>query len=210
MPTPPPPRPAGRAAVFALVAVGVLLAGTTVWLFVSAAGSSRDATRFTEQARRTERAADRLSEDVDTTNRALVETDRTRDVSGQLRDAVERTFSYDHADLDATARAADRYLTGDARCQYDQLFGQIRAQAATQRIVLRTVVRELALVRLTGDEAEALVFIDQTSSRGDLDRTVGAAAQVSVRARFDGDTWQLTSLDFFGQQPVAGGQVLEC
>lgn len=208
-PLPPPPR-SGRAAVVALLAVAVLLAGAAVWLFVWAGSTAGDADRLTEQARRTERAAGRLTEDVDTANRALVETERTADVTGQLRTAIERTFSYDHADLDATLRAADRYLTGTARCQYDAIFAQVRAQAPAQRIVLEAAVRELALVRLTGEEAEALVFIDQTSTRGDLGRGTSAAAQFAVQAQLNGDTWQLTSLDFFGQEPAPGGQEPEC
>jgi Mce-associated membrane protein len=211
MPTPPPPpRPAGRAPLFVLVAVAVLLAGAAVGLFVAAGSTAEDADRLAAQAERTQRAADRLSEDVDTANRALTDTEITTAVTDQLRTAVELTFSYDHADLDATARAVDRYLTGEARCVYDQVFAQVKALAPAQRIVLRTTVREIALARLSGEEAEALVFIDQSSSRGDTGNSVAAQAQFTVYARLDGDTWQLTRLDFFDQPMVGGGPPPDC
>lgn len=197
---PPPPRP-GRAPVFALVAVAVLLAGASVWMFVAAGSAARDADRVTDQVRRTERAAEQAAQ---APNRALVDTAATAEVTDWLRTAIEAAFSYDHTDLDAAQRAADRYLTGDARCQYDQLFAQVREQAVTQRIVLRTTVREVALVELTGERAEAVVFIDQTSTRGDGPATTGAS-QFAARAERDGaDSWLLTSLDFFGQSPSGG------
>jgi len=198
---PPPPRRPGLTPVFSLVGVTVLLAGAALWMFVAAGSATEDADRITEEVRRTERAAEQAAEPP---NRALVDTETTTEVTTQLRTAVEATFSYDHADLEATARAADRYLDGTARCQYDELFAQVKQVAATQQIVLRTSVRDVALVQLTDDQAEALVFIDQTSTRGDRGTTASGAAQFAARARLDDGDWLLTSLDFFGQSPIGG------
>lgn len=190
--------------VFVLVAVALVLAGAAGWMFVAAGSTSADADRAAAGAARAEREVRRLAGDADTGNRALTDADASAEVTDQLRTAVERVFSYDHADLDATARAVDRYLTGDARCAYDVMFGQVREAAPAQRIVLRTEVRELALAELTGEEARALVFIDQTVSRGG-GAPSSASAQFQLTARLDGDTWQVTSLDFF-DQPLATGQ----
>lgn len=206
MPTAPPPRP-GRVALFALVTVGVLLAGAAVWLFVAARQTTADAERLTEQARQTQRAAGQAA---DGANRALVDADATREVTGQVRKAIEATFSYDHADLDATAVAADRYLADEARCQYDAIFDQVREQAPAMRLVLRTAVRDVALVRLRDEEAEAIVFFDQSSTRGDKQTTATVAGQLAVRARLEGDSWRLTSFDFFDQPLVGGGAVPKC
>jgi Mce-associated membrane protein len=70
--------------------------------------------------------------------------------------------------------------------------------------VLRSTVRNVAVTRLAGDRAEALVYIDQLSTRADSTSTAAAGSQFTVQARRDGDTWKLTKLDFFNQ-PMAGG-----
>ena len=207
---PPAPRRGGLVPVLVLVVVAVLLVGAAVWLFLAADSAADRADRAAAEAARDNREARRLTEGVDPDNLALTDAEATTEATGQLRVAIERTFSYDHADLDATARAVDRYLAGAARCQHDQFFGEVRELAPAQRIVLRTAVRQLALVRLTGDEAEALVFVDQSSTRGDTNSSVAAEAQFAIQARLDGDTWQVTRLDFFGQPQVSGRQPAEC
>jgi hypothetical protein len=110
--------------------------------------------------------AKKLADGVDTGNDALSDTKRTREVTSYLTTAVEATFSYDYANLAATEQAVDEHLTGDARCVYDELFTQVERTAPEQRIVLRTTVDELALTNLTRTQARALVYIDQSSTRG--------------------------------------------
>lgn len=207
---PPPRRRGGLVPVLVLAVVATLLAGAAVWLFLAADSTADRADRATAEAVRDGREARRLTESVDPDNIALTDPDATTEVTDQLRTVIERTFSYDHADLDATARAVDRYLTDTARCQHDQIFEQVRELAPAQRIVMRTAVRQLALVRLTGEGAEALVFVDQSSTRGDTDRSVAAEAQFAIQARLDGDTWQVTRLDFFDQPLVDGERPMEC
>ncbi|GAB3446461.1 hypothetical protein [Actinophytocola sediminis] len=200
----PPPRPASRTPVFVLVAVAVLLAGAATWLFVSAGYAEDDARELTE------RAAQRARPVVET-NRALVDPEATAEVTDLFRTAVEQTFSYDHANLTVTARAADRYLDGEARCQYDALFAEVQQRAGAQRLVLRTAVREIALVQLGDDgRAEALVFVDQSMASAGRPTPTGAGAQFAVRARLDDGTWRLTSFDFFGQSLAGSGLGAEC
>ena len=207
-----PPRRSGVVPVVVLVAVAAVLAGAAVWLFTSAGSTSAEARQVSAEAERTEREARRLTED--TGNRALTDTDATAEVTEQVRTAIEATFSYDHADLDATTRAVDRYLTDEARCQYDAVFEQVRELAPAQRIVMTTGVRDIALSQLTGSddgaEAEALVFVDQSVTRQGASRSTPAQAQFRLTARLDGDTWQLTSLDFLGQSLVNGDATLTC
>jgi Mce-associated membrane protein len=141
------------------------------------------------------------------TNSALTDTAATTKVVGELKSAIETTFSYNYTDLDSTQKAVDETLTGKARCEYDQLFGQVKQQAPKQKIIMVTAVRDIALVRLDGDRAEALVFIDQSSTRADVNNSVAGEAQFSVLAHRDGDHWKITGFDMFDQPLVNGKPV---
>ncbi len=138
-------------------------------------------------------------------NSALTDSAATSEVVGQLKSAIETTFSYNYTDLDSTQKAVDSTLTGKARCEYDQLFGQVKQLAPKQKIVMVTAVRDIALVRLDGDRAEALVFIDQSSTRVDVNNSVAGEAQFAVLAHRDGDHWKITEFNMF-DQPLVNGQ----
>ncbi len=165
-----------------LVVVAVVLAGLAVWF----RGESTDL-----------ESADH--------NTALTDSATTSEVLGQLKSAIEQTFSYNYTDLGSTQKAVDDTLTGKARCEYDQLFGQVKKLAPKQKIVMVTAVRDIALVRLDGDRAEALVFIDQNSTRVDVNNSVAGEAQFAVLAHRDGDHWKITEFNMF-DQPLVNGQ----
>jgi Mce-associated membrane protein len=170
-----------------LVVVAVVLAGLAVW--------------FRGEA------ADLESADHNT---ALTDSGTTSEVVGQLKSAIETTFSYNYTDLDSTQKAVDQSLSGKARCEYDQLFGQVKQQAPKQKIIMVTAVRDLALVRLDGDRAEALVFIDQSSTRADVNNSVAGEAQFSVQAHREGDHWKITEFNMFDQPLVNGKPAPKC
>jgi Mce-associated membrane protein len=152
------------------------------------------------------------ADDLDSadTNSALTDSGRTSEVVGQLKSAIETTFSYNYTDLDSTQKAVDETLTGKARCEYDQLFGQVKQQAPKQKIIMVTAVRDIALVRLDGDRAEGLVFIDQSSTRADVNNSVAGEAQFAVLAHRDGDHWKITEFNMFDQPLVNGKPAPEC
>ncbi|HEX2132533.1 MAG TPA: hypothetical protein VHH15_13340 [Actinophytocola sp.] len=143
-------------------------------------------------------------------NTALTDSATTSEVIGQLTSAVEDTFSYNYTDLASTQQAVETVLTGKARCEYDQLFGQVKKLAPEQKIVMTTAVRDIALVRLNGDRAEALVFIDQSSTRGDVNNSVAGEAQFGVLAHREGETWKITEFNMFGQPLVDGQPAPQC
>ncbi|MGH3876588.1 MAG: hypothetical protein ACRDSK_06060 [Actinophytocola sp.] len=138
-------------------------------------------------------------------NTALTDSGTSSEVVGQLKSAIEETFSYNYTDLQATQKAVDETLTGKARCEYDQLFGQVKTLAPKQKIVMVTAVRDIALIRLDGDRAEALVFIDQSSTRVDVNNSVAGEAQFAVLAHREGDAWKITEFNMF-DQPLVNGQ----
>jgi Mce-associated membrane protein len=90
------------------------------------------------------------------------------------------------------------------------LFGEVKKLAPTQKIVLDTTVRELAVTRIDGDRAEALVYIDQLSTRADLNKTVAVGGQFGVRAQRVGDHWKIVEFDMFGQPLVDGKPAPTC
>jgi Mce-associated membrane protein len=143
-------------------------------------------------------------------NQALTDPGQTSQAIGQIKDAIEKTFSYNYTDLDSTQRSVETLLTGKARCEYDLLFKALKEQAPAQQSVLATTVRDIALVWLEGDRAEALVFIDQSSSRADVDNSASVGAQFGVHARKQDDQWKITQFNMFGQPLVDGKPVPEC
>jgi Mce-associated membrane protein len=126
-------------------------------------------------------------------NRALVDTSATAQVSAAVRQDIETLFGYRY-DSDATDRAARDLLTGDAVQQYAALVGPVRANAAAQKLVVRSTVVDLGVSMLQGDRAGLLVFVDQTATRGDTNASTSGAAQLSVSAvRVEG-RWRISVL----------------
>ncbi len=144
------------------------------------------------------------------TNTALTDPAATSQVKGQLTNAIKQTFSYNYTDLATTEKAVKENLVGKALCEYNLLFGEVKKYAPKQKIVLDTTVRELALVRIDGDRAEALVYIDQLSTRVDVNKTVAVGGQFAVQAAKHGDHWKITEFDMFGQPLFNGKPAPKC
>lgn len=207
-PTSPIPvqRPGGGsrvAWVIAVLAIAALLVVSALWVRSGASARAADAEGLNRAAVQLDDQAKQLAEDVD--NDALSDPDGTREVVQYLNTAIAETFSYDYRDLGKTESAADKYLTADARCAYDALFGEVRRYAPEQKIILETTVRELALSHLDKDTAEALVYIDQQSTRADVNKTVAVGGQFAITAHRDGEDWKITGFDMFGQ-PLFNGK----
>ncbi|GAA4425560.1 hypothetical protein ACFQV2_15520 [Actinokineospora soli] len=127
-------------------------------------------------------------------NVALVDTGGTAEATRQVREGLEKVFSYRHDDTAATEEAARAVLTGAARDQYDRLFRQVREQAPSQRLTLTTRVVSSGLVSLRGDTAVLLVFLDQSAVRGDNGEVTTAGAQLSVTAVLVDGKWRISDL----------------
>jgi Mce-associated membrane protein len=156
-----------------LLAVAVLLAGAGVWFVVAAHGI-----RGSESAR----------------NRALVDSAATAEVSASITNSLNRIFSYSFDKIEVTEQAATSVLRGKALDTYRQLFARVRALAPAQKLVLTTRVVSSAVQFLDGDRAQLLVFLDQSATRADNNSTSGAAAQLSITAKREGDVWTITDL----------------
>lgn len=167
-----------------LVVVALVLAGLAVWFRIEAVNASDTA---------------------DTGNTALTDTGATSQLIGELRPPIEAIFSLDYQHLDKTSQAATANLTDPALKQYNQLFGVVQTNAPKQKLVSTFKIREISVMSLRGDNAEVLVFADQTSNkpcdpRDDKVRTCGAA--IGVPAQRVNGHWKIAGFDMFNGNPV--------
>ncbi|WP_020668692.1 hypothetical protein [Amycolatopsis nigrescens] len=127
-------------------------------------------------------------------NTALVDSETTTAVLGQVNDALGRIFSYSFDNPAPTEEAAGQLLTGRAKDQYEQLFAQVRTQAPAQKLTLRSQPAVSGVKLLDGDRATLLAFLDQSSTRADTGSSSVGAAQLSVTAERHGGRWLIADL----------------
>ncbi|MGH3824275.1 MAG: hypothetical protein ACRDRA_15810 [Pseudonocardiaceae bacterium] len=130
-------------------------------------------------------------------NGALLDVAATAQVTGQVRDAVERVFSYDFARLDDNERAAAAVITGTFARDYRGQFVRVRELAPGQQAVVVATVPALAVKVLDGDRAIVVVFIDQQASRGAQAQPLLAAGRLSVTAHRVNGTWKIAEVKPF-------------
>jgi Mce-associated membrane protein len=183
-------RPRRRPPLLVLLcALTVLLGGFAGWAHAKAEGLRSEPAR---------------------SNTALTDLARTSEIKGQVTKAVDRLFSYDHADPGALDEAAKDLLTGKAVDQHRDLLADVRARADEQKAVITTAVTESAVERIDGDRARVLVYADQSSvaTRGKKgkageeaarDEGVYAAAMLAVDVVHRDGRWLVSALDTFGR-----------
>jgi Mce-associated membrane protein len=137
-------------------------------------------------------------------NTALTDLARTSEIKGQVTKAVDRLFSYDHADPGALDKAAKDLLTGKAVDQHRELLADVRERADAQKAVITTTVTESAVERIDGDRARVLVYADQSSVATSGEKTaqdegVYAAAMLAVDVVHRDGRWLISALDTFGR-----------
>jgi Mce-associated membrane protein len=127
-------------------------------------------------------------------NRALVDTEATSVVIGDVSNGLGKIFSYAPDSTATTEQAAAGVLAGDAANEYRALFAQVKQHAAAERLTVTTHVVRAGVVRLSGRTAQLLVFLDQVILRKDKPKGMSAAAQLSVTARLDGGHWRIVEI----------------
>ncbi|MET7597075.1 hypothetical protein ABZS84_18675 [Streptomyces sp. NPDC005481] len=137
--------------------------------------------------------AHRLRSTPSAENHALTDAEATNRVAGDVDDALARIFSYTPKGTDATEESARSVLTGRAARQYGELFDRVRSDLAEQKVSLTTAAVRTGVVDLRDGTAKLLVFLDQTSRRGDAKES-HAAAQLTVTARFVNDRWRIADI----------------
>nr|WP_233611208.1 hypothetical protein [Amycolatopsis sp. WAC 01376] len=163
----------------ALVVVGLLLAATAVLFKIQ---------------------ADEVSSS--TNNTALLDVAKTAQVKDQVAKATEALFSYDYNNIAKTETAAGDLLVNDeVRAKYNLLMGEVKRLAPQQKMVVTCKVTRSAVIRLEGDRADVMVFVDQSSTRADTNKTTAGSAQLHLNAELQGDKWKITAMNTYAAPP---------
>jgi Mce-associated membrane protein len=141
--------------------------------------------------------ANQLTGSAAASNTALVDVGTTAQVSGQVRDAVQRVFSYDFARLDDNERAASQVITGTFVEGFHQQFARVRQLAPPQQAVVVATVPALAVKVLDGDRATVLVFVDQQAHQGGQAKPLLAAGRLTVTAQRVDGSWKIADVEPF-------------
>lgn len=136
-----------------------------------------------------------LHRDGSADNAAVIDSKATAEVQSAVSQALGRVLTYDFQAPETTAKAADALLAGDARSEYDTLFASLQERAPGQKLMLTAQVQAVGVKELTGDKAELLVFLDQSSQRAADDESSVSAAQLAVEARKVDGVWKITGLE---------------
>jgi Mce-associated membrane protein len=128
------------------------------------------------------------------TNSALVDPASTQQVTADVSAEVSQFFSYSYTDLAADQRAAEAGLTGQILRQYGELFSVITRNAAAQQLTVTATVVRAGVIRLSGDHAQVLVFLDQQATRRGA-RSSPVAAQLVVMAQRSDGRWRITGME---------------
>ncbi|SMC66415.1 hypothetical protein [Lentzea albidocapillata] len=141
---------------------------------------------------------------------ALVDSATTSAVNGQVREAVEKAFSYNFADVESTEKAAKELLTGKALCQYNAVFGPVKEVAPQQKLIVTVRVVSSAVSSLKDDRATVLVFADQVTTRTTDNQSGGGTAMLRVSAVDDGGRWKIDNMEMFGATVDQNRQLEGC
>ncbi|WP_329788856.1 hypothetical protein V1227_31010 [Lentzea sp. DG1S-22] len=141
---------------------------------------------------------------------ALVDSATTSAVNGQVREAVEKSFSYNFADVEATEKAAKELLTGKALCQYNAVFGPVKEVAPQQKLVVTVRVVSSAVSSLKDGRAAVLVFADQVTTRTTDNQTGGGTAMLRVSAVDADGRWKIDNMEMFGATAEQNRQLQGC
>lgn len=141
---------------------------------------------------------------------ALVDSSTTSEVNGQVREAVEKSFSYNFADVESTEKAARELLTGKALCQYNAVFGPVKEVAPQQKLVVTVRVVSSAVSSLKDGRATVLVFADQVTTRTTDNQSGGGTAMLRVSAIGDGGRWKIDNMEMFGATSDQTRQLQGC
>lgn len=143
-------------------------------------------------------------------NQALVDSGGTTEVAGQAREAVEKAFSYNFADVSATEKAANELLIGKAKCQYNAIFGPVRTLAPEQKLVVTVKAVSSGVTALDGDRATVLLFLDQVTTRTTDNQSGGGIAMMRVGAQKVDGRWKVDNMEMFGQSGDQAAETAKC
>ncbi|MEU7525762.1 hypothetical protein AB0A74_08530 [Saccharothrix sp. NPDC042600] len=143
-------------------------------------------------------------------NQALVDSAGTTEVAGQVREAVEKSFSYNFADVSGTEKAANELLVGKAKCQYNAIFGPVKTLAPEQKLVVTVKAVSTGVTSLDGDRATVLLFLDQVTTRTTDNQSGGGIAMMRAGAQKVDGRWKVDNMEMFGAAADQSAALAKC
>jgi Mce-associated membrane protein len=122
------------------------------------------------------------------------------DATSAAQSAAERAvvpiLSFDAKHLDESRAAAEQYLTGDYRKDYDQLFdGIIEQNAPSTGTVLKAALIRSSIVRASNDRVQVFALVNQTRTNKTSKRPAVYQQWVTMTMeKVDGD-WLVAAMD---------------
>lgn len=127
----------------------------------------------------------------DPSNLAFVDAVGTQQVIDWARRTVGRALTYEYRNLDDLQRfVADVGTTAYIARQEAQL-DQTRTTLTRQKVVVTVRVVGVGVRDLRADQAQLLVYWDQTRTRGDVDQTETTGSASIVEVRMVDGKWKL-------------------
>lgn len=148
-----------------------------------------------------------LTHDASLRNTALIDNAGTSEVTGEVTTAVNTMFSYNYTNLSKTQQAVQQLLTGNAVCEYNELFADVKTQAPVQKLVLTTTVVSSGVEMLDGGTARVLLVVDQHDTRATTNQSSDSTAAFAVNAIQSGGKWKISEIDTFnGANPTCSSK----
>jgi len=122
------------------------------------------------------------------------------DATAAAQSAAERAvvpiLSYDAKNLDDSRAAAEQYLTGDYRKEYDQLFdGIIKQNAPSTGTVLEAQLVRSSIVRADPDRVQVFVLVNQTRTNNKVTQPQVYKNWVTMTMEKVGSDWLVAGMD---------------
>jgi len=130
-------------------------------------------------------------------NDALVDAAATRKVARQVEAAMTALWSYDYRTLDESRAEAARVGTAAFAQEYASVYDNLDRLAPEQKAVVVATVTQVAVQRLDGDRATAIVFLNQRATKATAGTPSTATARIRVRMTKVGRAWKVAAVDPF-------------
>lgn len=122
--------------------------------------------------------------------------DATSAAQSAAERAVVPVLSYDAKHIDESKAAAEQYLTGDYRKQYDQLFdGIIKQNAPSTGTVLKAELVRSSIVRASEDRVQVFVLVNQSRTNNKVKQPQVYKNWVTVTMEKVGGDWLIAGMD---------------
>lgn len=129
-------------------------------------------------------------------NDALVEARATRDVARRVESAMTELWSYDYRSLKESRAESAKLGTAAFTKQYAGVYDRLDDLAPQQKAVVVATVTQVAVQRLDGDRATAIVFLSQQATKAAGSPST-AAARLRVRMQRVSGAWKVAGVTPF-------------